>query len=284
MQDCSQLLFEVADGVAMLTLNRPEQGNALTVEMLTALEQAWMRVEAEPYIVVAIITGAGERHFCTGAAVGELAVGVGGLQHQPHRVANRFAPRMSQVSKPVICVVNGLVNAAGLNFVAESDIVVCSANAEFMDTHVSIGLVSGIEQVGIARRAGVGAALLMALAGRAYRMSAKRAHELGIVDLLEPSVADAMVRAHALAKGICANSPQALALTKRAIWASTEMTDPMAATYAWELVKSHWSHPDFGEGPRAFVEKRQPRWNADPKVRSVLDARGRAENVSPEIP
>jgi len=271
MQNGSQLLFDIADGVAALTLNRPEQGNALTPEMLVALEQAWARVEAESSVVVAIITGAGERHFCTGAAVGDLAPGVGGLQHQPHRIANRFSPRMCQVSKPVICAVNGLVNAAGLNFVTDSDIVVCAANAEFMDTHVSIGLVSGIEQIGIARRAGVGAALLMALAGRSYRMPAERAYQLGIVDLVEPTAADAMARARTLAKGIAANSPQATALSKRAIWASTEMPDPAAATYAWELVKSHWGHPDFAEGPKAFAEKRQPKWNADPNARVRRD-------------
>jgi len=267
VSSCAQLLFEVAYGIALLTLNRPEDGNALTPELLVALEQAWGRIEVEPSISAAIITGAGERHFCTGAALGDLNVGTGGLLHQPHRIANRFSPRMCQVSKPVICVVNGLVNAGGLNLVAESDIVVCAAHAEFMDTHVSLGLVSGIEQIAIARRAGIGAALLMALGGRYYRMPAERAHQLGIVDLLESTATDAMTRARELAKGICTNSPHALALTKRAVWAATEMPDPAAATYAWELIKSQWGHPDFEEGSRAFAEKRPPRWHNDPRAR-----------------
>lgn len=264
MQSCTQLLFEVADGIAVLTLNRPEEGNALTPQMLRALEEAWARIEAERSVLAAIITVAGDRHFCTGAAVGDLRVGASGLRHEPHSIANRFSPRMCRVSKPVICVVNGLVNAGGLNFVADSDIVVCAAHAEFMDTHVSVGMVSGIEQIAIARRAGIGAALLLALAGRSYRMPSERAYQLGIVDLVEPTAAAAMVRARALAEGICANSPQALALTKRSVWACTEMPDPAAATYAWEIIKSHWVHPDFEEGTRAFIEKRLPCWSAAP--------------------
>jgi enoyl-CoA hydratase/carnithine racemase len=151
--------------------------------------------------------------------------------------------------------------------VADSDIVIASAQAAFMDTHVSVGQVSGLESIGVARRAGLGAAILMGLAGRAYRMPAERAYQLGLVDLLEPNAAETMSRARELAKGIAANSPQALALTKRAIWASTELPDPAAPDHGWELLKSHWPHPDFEEGPKAFFEKRTPNWNPDPNAR-----------------
>lgn len=267
MDGSSGLLFEVEDGVALLTLNRPDQGNSLTPEMIVALEEAWMRVEQDIAIRVAIITGAGERHFCTGAAVAKLKVGMGTLQYRPNAAVNRFTPRMCHVSKPVICAVNGLVNGGGLHFIADSDIVIACTQAAFMDTHVSVGQVSALESVGIARRAGVGAALLMGLAGRSYRMPAERAYQLGMIDLLEASAADGMARARELARAICANSPQAVALTKRAIWGSVEMPDPVAADVGWELLKSHWSHPDFAEGPKAFAEKRAPNWNPDPNAR-----------------
>jgi enoyl-CoA hydratase/carnithine racemase len=98
-------------------------------------------------------------------------------------------------------------------------------------------------------------------------MPAERAYQLGMIDLIEPTAADVMARARELAKGIAANSPQAMAKTKRAIWASTEMSDPAAADYGWELLKSHWAHPDFDEGPKAFADKRPPRWNPDPNAR-----------------
>ena len=267
MDDLLPLIFAIDDGVAVLTLNRPSQGNSLTPELLIALEKAWLRIEQDSAIRAAIITGAGERHFCTGAAVEALQVGIGALENRPYEVANRFSPRMCHVTKPVICAVNGLTNGGGLHFVADSDIVVAAAQAEFMDTHVSVGQVSALESIGITRRAGVGAALLMALTGRSYRMPAERAYQLGMIDLIEPSAADALARARALAKGICANSPQALALTKRAIWGATELNDPDAANYGWELLKSHWSHSDFEEGPKAFIEKRPPKWNPNPTAR-----------------
>jgi E-phenylitaconyl-CoA hydratase len=267
MDESSPLLMAVDDGVAVLTLNRPHEGNALSPALLLALEAAWQRVEADESIRVAIITGAGERHFCTGASVQALQVGMGTLNNRPNAAVNRFSPRMCHVSKPVICVVNGLANGGGLHFVADSDIVVACAQAAFMDSHVSVGQVSGLESIGIARRAGVGAALLLGLAGRSYRMTAERAYQLGIVDLLEGDAAEALRRARELACNVAANSPQAMVLTKRAIWASTELTDPAAMDHGWELLKSHWSHPDFAEGPRAFAEKRTPHWNPDPNAR-----------------
>ncbi|MNS42554.1 Carnitinyl-CoA dehydratase [compost metagenome] len=261
------LRFDVSNGVARLTLDRPDVGNALNPGMLKALERAWARVNEDEDIRVVILTGAGRRHFCTGADVGDVAVGKGGLQNLSYAEANRFSPRMCQVSKPVICVLNGLVNGGGLHFVADSDIVISASHVKFMDSHVSIGLVSALESVGLARRAGVGAALLLGLCGRGYRMPAERAYALGVVDLLEADVDAAMARAEMLAAMICSNSPQAVALTKRAIWTSTEMPDPAAAVHTWELLKSQWSHPDFEEGPRAFMEKRDPNWNPDPNAR-----------------
>jgi E-phenylitaconyl-CoA hydratase len=261
------LLFEVDDGVAILTLNRPGRGNSLSPDLLLALEAAWHRVNSEDAIRVAIITGAGRRHFCTGAEVQALQMGMGGLQNQPYEQANRFSPRMAKVSKPVICAINGLTNAGGLHFVADSDIVIAPRDAVFMDSHVTVGQVSALESQGMARRAGLGAALLMGLAGRGYRMPAERAWMLGMVDLIEGTADDVMARAMELARTICGNSPQAMALTKRAIWATTELNDSAAPAYGWELLKSQWAHPDFEEGPKAFSEKRTPVWDPDPNAR-----------------
>ena len=265
--DTSPLLFEVEGAVATLTLNRPERGNSLNPALLKALEEAWGRVEQDETIRVAIVTGAGERHFCTGAEVQTLKLGVGGLHNLPYEQANRFSPRMAKVSKPVICAVNGLTNAGGLHFVADSDIVVTCRTAAFMDSHVAVGQVSALESQGVVRRAGVGAALLMGLVGRSFRMPAERAWMLGMVDLIEDTAADAMAQARELARAMCGNSPQAMALTKRAIWATTEMTDPAAPVHGWELLKSQWAHPDFVEGPAAFAEGREPRWNPNPNAR-----------------
>lgn len=267
IEDEAVLDIRIDTGVAWLTLNRPDVGNALSPGMLRALEDAWARLEADGEVHVIILTGAGEKHFCTGADVAGVEVGKGGLNNVSYELANRFTPRMCRVTKPVICVLNGLVNAGGLHFVADADIVIAAQHVSLMDTHVSIGLVSALESIGLARRAGVGTALLLGLCGRDYRMTAERAFALGVIDLLEPDVASARTRAQTLADMIKRNSPRAVALTKRAIWSSTELTDPAAAVHGWELLKSQWAHPDFEEGPRAFLEKRAPVWNPDPNRR-----------------
>ncbi|PXA85466.1 enoyl-CoA hydratase [Nostoc sp. 3335mG] len=264
------LLFDVADGVATLTLNRPEQGNALTPELTGALEAAWKRVADDPAIRCAIIKGAGERHFCTGASVNALRDSGQGalLSNRPHRESNRFSPRQCEVWKPVICLVTGLAASGGLHFVVDSDIVIASENAAFMDSHVSVGAVGALENLGLAKRMSMGGALMMTLLGKAYRMPAARAFQLGLVDVLEPDKAAAEGRAQEFARILCGNSPQAMALSKRAIWSSLETGYSNALDLGWELVKSQWRHPDFKEGPAAFLEKRDPEWDPDPDARS----------------
>jgi len=260
-----ELLFSVEEHIATITLNRPHEGNALTPGLITQLGQAWARVMRDDDIRVAIITGAGERHFCTGASVaglrnqGDDAL-LSGQEAMPYREANRFSPRQCDVWKPVICAVNGLVNGGGLHFVVDSDIVIAPQAAAFMDTHTNVGAVGALENIGVARRATLGAALLMTLVGRDYRMPAERAYQLGLVDLLEADAAAVMARARSLAQSIAGNSPNALALSKRAIWKSEEVGYHEALDHGWELLKSQWSHPDFVEGPSAFMEKRTPNW------------------------
>jgi enoyl-CoA hydratase/carnithine racemase len=167
----------------------------------------------------------------------------------------------------VIACVNGLAVGAGLHFVVDADIVIASENAAFMDAHVNVGMVGAIENVGLAKRLPLGSALRMTLMGRHYRMPAARAYQLGLVDELVPTPAELLPAALAMARALLENSPQAMALSKQAIWGALERGYRDALEYAWALLRLHWSHPDFREGPRAFAEKRAPRWNPDPNAR-----------------
>jgi E-phenylitaconyl-CoA hydratase len=261
--------YELRDGVAIVTLNRPQEGNALTRQMHEGLEAVWTEVKANPEIRCAIITGAGERHFCTGASVSNLSTDKPGssLRNRPLEEVVRLTPYQNRVWKPVICAVNGLVAGGGLHFVVDSDIVVASETAAFMDTHTTVGQVGALENIGLARRMTLGGALLMTLVGRDYRMPAARAHQLGLVDLLEPTPQAALERALELAQSIKKNSPQALALSKQAIWGAMEEGYSRAVDAGWSLLRLQWSHPDFVEGPKAFGEKRTPVWNPDPDAR-----------------
>jgi enoyl-CoA hydratase/carnithine racemase len=150
--------------------------------------------------------------------------------------------------------------------VVDADIVIASENASFMDAHVNVGMVGALENVGLAKRLPLGAALRMTLLGRHYRLSARRAYELGLVDELVASPGELAAAADAMARAMLHNSPQAMALSKQAVWGGLERGYRDALEYAWALLRLHWSHPDFREGARAFAEKREPRWNPDPNA------------------
>jgi enoyl-CoA hydratase/carnithine racemase len=258
--------YEVRDGIAWITLDRPARGNALTPGMQPILRAIWSEVRDDPAIRVAIVTGAGERHFCTGFDVGSSDAEGTAFANRPLADAVFWSPQQNRVWKPVLCAVNGLCVGGGLHFVVDADIVIASEAAAFMDAHVNVGMVGALENVGLAKRLPLGAALRMTLLGRHYRMPARRAYELGLVDeLVAP--ADLLPTAEGMARAMLENSPQAMALSKQAVWGALERGYRDALEHAWALLRPHWGHPDFAEGTRAFAEKRPPRWNPDPNAR-----------------
>jgi enoyl-CoA hydratase/carnithine racemase len=254
------LRYEHHGHVAVVTLDRPERGNSVTARMHAGLRAIWQDIGADPEVRVTVVTGAGDRHFCTGADVealaerGTVASGSGPLSEELF-----YTARHNRVWKPVVCAVNGLAAAAGLHFVVDADIVVASRAAAFTDTHVNVGMIGAIENIGLLLRLPLGAALRMTLVGRDYRMPAERAHALGLVDeLAEPE--RLMELAMGVADSIAANSPTAVSLSQQAIWGSLELPYEQALERAWDMVKAHRGHHDAVEGPRAFVERRPPNW------------------------
>lgn len=263
--------YEVGDGIAVITINKPERGNAMTGPMIRRVRELWTDVRENPAVRVAIVTGAGERHFCTGGDVDTLDNTQEGtaLVNQPYHEAVYWSPLQNRVWKPVIAAVNGLVNGGGLHFVVDADVVVAAETAIFMDSHTNIGLVGAIENIGLMKRLPIGTALRMTLQGRSFRLPAARAYQLGLVDELVPNTPDVLPAALAIAREMARNSPQSMALSKQALWQSLEMGYTQACENGWNLIKLHWGHPDFEEGPRAFIEKRAPAWNPDPNARGT---------------
>jgi len=259
-----------ADGIALITLDRPERGNSLAPGMQPVMRAIWGEVRDDPALRVAIVTASGERHFCTGFDVAE-AEGDDAAElvfvNRPLAESVHWSPYQNRVWKPVICAVQGLCVGGGLHLVVDADVVVASKNAAFMDTHVNVGMVGALENVGLARRLPLGTALRMTLQGRDFRLPAERAFQLGLVDELVETPAEVLDAALAIARSMLANSPQAMSLSKQAVWGALEQGYAPALESAWGLLRLHWSHPDFREGPRAFGEKRDPQWNPDPNAR-----------------
>ncbi len=271
--DLEGVRFEVRDQIAFITIARPDRGNSLTPGMQAVFRRIWAEVRDNLEIRVAVIGAEGNRHFCTGFDVAEAETEEAKdvFADRPLSEAVFWSPYQNQVMKPVICTVNGLCVGGGHHFVVDSDIVLASTNAAFTDTHVNVGMVGALENIGLARRLPLGSALRMTLLGRHYRMPAERAYQLGLVDELYETPDAMRAAAEEMARQMLDNSPRAMALSKQAVWGSLELGYEDALTAGWDLLKGHWQHPDFKEGPRAFGDKRTPRWNVDPDARIRLE-------------
>ncbi len=255
------LLCEKSEGIATVTLNRPERHNALTLTMARELRRFWEDVKADPEVVCIVLTGSGKKALCTGMDVADVASGNAreGNADPNERPWLHLTAIQNRCWKPVITAVNGMTVGGGLHFVADSDLIVCAENATFFDTHVKVGLIAGMEPVGLARRIPLEAVLRMALLGGAERMTAQQALEIGLVGEVVPPD-QLQERARELATAIAQHSPTALAQTKRTIWESLDVGLQEGLERTWTAIEDHTEHPDLTEGATAFVEQRKPRW------------------------
>jgi enoyl-CoA hydratase/carnithine racemase len=262
--DESAVLYEKRGHVATMTINRPERMNAFNADVHARFPLLWEEVKRDDDVRVVIVTGAGERAFTTGMDVKDAATTGGPAARQSSENVHehaRLTAIQAKVWKPVICAVNGVCAGGGLHFVADSDIVICAEHATFVDTHVSVGQVAALEPIVLSRKIPLGTVLRMALIGRGERLSAQQALQVGLVSQVVPAE-QLMPEAHRIAELLCENSPAAMMKTKQAIWESLDMGLHDGLQHGWTLLRSHWTHPDYREGPRAFAERRKPEWKA----------------------
>jgi enoyl-CoA hydratase/carnithine racemase len=248
--DDDELLVERDGHVVILTVNRPERLNAYSYDLRMRLSALWPELDADPDVRAVVVTATGDRAFSSGGEVGELNV---------EEVYPRYTARQAGVFKPMIVAVNGLCASAGLHFVADGDIVICSENATFFDTHTHVGQVAALEPIGLTRRIPLGEVLRMVTLGKSYRIDARRALEIGLVTEVLPG--DRLrERAVELAHQVSAASPETVQQSLRAIWQSLDMGLEEGLAQGWDILAAHREHPDAFEGPRAFAEKRPPAW------------------------
>jgi len=244
----------------VVLLDRPEVGNAHNRAMIRALAETWLEFDDDSDVRCMVMGSTNPRYFCTGIDLKEVAesrFGDGrGLRGtgQTHRDV--------PVLKPMVTAVEGMVVGGGLHWVVEADIVVASEQATFRDTHVNVGFVGNRENLGLALKAGLGAALYLSLVGTSAILDARRAQELGLVQEVVPT-GDALGRALELADMISRNSPSAMANELRTLWAFARMHYDDAMTFGWELLVKQQQHPDSIEGPQAFAENREARWHTE---------------------
>ena len=247
--------------VGWLVFDRPEAANALDAAMFGELEQAWLELDGDPDVRVIVNTGNGDA-FQTGVDVVQVSRDKEALKRFSRQTRDfelRFTAWHLGVRKPVIAAVNGVCAGGGLHFVADADVVIASAEATFLDPHVSIGQVMAYEGIALIRKSPMEPVLRMAFTGRHERMTAERARQLGILSqVVEPE--RLREAAQELGETIARNSPAAMAATKAALWGALEHGLTEACHRGAQELVGVWGHPDQEEGPAAFAEKRDAEW------------------------
>jgi enoyl-CoA hydratase/carnithine racemase len=262
------ILYEVADRIATITFNRPERLNAVNEQMISELNDAYARAEGDDDVWTLIVTANG-RAFCAGADV-EKVPPDGKVPHEGRYLSQykeweapqEATPPFRTMAKPIVVAVNGICCGAGMDLVTTGDITIASSDATFFDPHVSIGLVSGREMVRVARALPINVAMRMALLGKQERLDAQRAYELGfITEIVQPD--ELLPRARELAQMINRNAPLAVRGTRLAIRTGLGLPLHEAEILAEAFRERVLHTEDSLEGPRAFLEKRDPEWKCE---------------------
>ena len=248
------VLFDASDdGIAIITINRPEQRNCLSREVRDGLRATWERFEQDDALRIAILTGTGPKAFCAGGDLKEMVES--GLKVPPR---DMFAVPYENIllSKPTIAAVNGVAFAGGWMTAQACDLCVASTNAQFAITEVRVG------------RGSPWAAPLMHMIPQRIMMeiiltgkpiTAQRAYEIGLVNrLAEPE--DLMACALELAREVLEGAPLSVKAGHETVMLATEMGRAEALEAAWAVHEEAYNSEDAQEGPRAFAEKRKPEW------------------------
>lgn len=267
------ILVEKRGHTMCITLNRPEVYNSISIEMMRELKEVWSEAESDSDVWTTIVTGAGNKALCTGADVSVIEgtyvdghpTGIdmwdeGMLStYRQWETPQEATPPWLNMSKPIICAVNGIACGAGLDLVSTCDIPIAAEHATFFDPHVSIGLVSGREMVRMARVLPLPVAMRMALMGKHERLSAQRAYDIGLVTEVVPSD-KLMERAWEIADIVNRNAPLAVRGTRMGIRKGLTLpiyeAELLAESYRMRVAQTN----DGKEGPAAFLEKRDPKW------------------------
>ncbi len=251
--DEAVLFHTRADGIAIITINRPEQRNALNAEVRHALTHAWRHFETDPALRIAILTGAGEQAFCAGGDLKEMVET--GMRVPPRD----FIPvpyDTIELTKPTIAAVNGVAFAGGWLLAQSCDLCVAATTARFAITEVKVGrgspwaapLIHMIPQ-----------RIMMEIILTGKPITAQRAYDIGLVNrLAEP--ADLIDTAIALAQEVLEGAPLSVKAGRETVMLATEMGRAAALAAARAAHEYAYCSEDAQEGPRAFSQKRKPEW------------------------
>jgi enoyl-CoA hydratase/carnithine racemase len=258
----SVLLREDIDRIAVLTLNRPSQRNALSEALLLALLETSKAIAADKSVRGVVIAANGPA-FCAGHDLKELTArrsdpdGGRAFFRYIMTTCAAFMQSLVALPQPVIAAVNGTASAAGCQLVATCDLAIAASTAKFATPGVDIGLFCSTPMVALSRNIPRKQAMEMLLTGEA--IGAERARDLGLVNRLVTPGTE-REEAIALARHIASKSSYTVKTGKQAFYRQADMPLAAAYDYAAEVMTENMMARDAGEGICAFIDKRNPRW------------------------
>ena len=251
------LLRDSEEGIVTLTLNRPSQYNALSADMLDALQAALDDIDSDPQQRVVIIAANGKA-FCAGHDLKEMRSSEDREFHQAlFDKCERMMLTINQLRQPVIAQVHGIATAAGCQLAANCDLAVAAEEARFAVSGINVGLFCSTPAVPLSRNMGRKQAMHMLLTGDF--ISAQTALQYGLLNEVVPA-AQLRSTTLALAQNIAAKSAHAIALGKDMFYRQITMDLADAYAYAGERMACNMDSQDAREGIDAFIQKRKPKW------------------------
>jgi enoyl-CoA hydratase len=249
----AEVRYEVSEGVAVVTIDRPQVRNALNMAACMALRDCWRRIEEDPEVRVGVVTGAGDAAFCAGFDITEKRV-------DGRPTTEDFSPRLGTrpaTGKPLIAAVNGLAMAAGVALVEACDLCVAADHAWFSLPEVRLGI--GVEPF-VQSLWTLPQRVLFELLVTGDRLTAERAHQLGFVNRIAPA-AELMPTALGLARTIAENAPLVVRASKAMVFGGQRAMGMEAALEeAGRAFAPVSASDDASEGFRAWSERRKPVW------------------------
>jgi enoyl-CoA hydratase len=248
------VLTEITDGIAVITINRPQNLNALNSEVVTVLENSLRDVEQNADVKVVVITGAGEKAFVAGGDIKEMSSMDPAVARAFSQRGHRLLAFMEQMKKPIIAAVNGYALGGGLELALACDFIYASEKAKLGLPEVTLGIIPGFGGTqNLPRLIGPNRAKELIFSGK--QLTGQKAREWGLVNEVAPAE-ELMNRVLETAKKIAANGPLAVATAKEAIINGLDMTKDDGLRYEGAVFSLLFDSADQKEGMGAFVEKR----------------------------
>ncbi len=257
--ELSTITYVVRRHVAEVTLNRPEVHNAFNERMQDELAALWRHIRLDEAVRVVVLTGAGDRAFCTGIDRADIPIDEDFDPFTYDDPSQKIGPKSQGLWKPVIAAVNGMACGGGFYLLGESDIIIAAESATFFDPHVSFTMTAVYEPILLTNRMAFGDLVRMSLVGVDERISARTAREAGLVSEVVPAE-QLRECSRALADIIASQPPTSVQATLRTLWAARSLSPEQALGLGNVFLQLGTSARALQEGQEAFTQKQRREW------------------------